>query len=194
MAGVARRKRQMVAELVEVHLGKFKASGAELVNRAADREGDRDRNEGEASLRGRAVPLVDEQDAAVAETRTGAEGANRFVGVPAGRYRAEAEPSPEWAGALAGALTVGTEPVTLGPLGLPPAGNAGEEGALPAEAGVPAEERPGTAVSTAAGTYWALLGATLPTFRSRKDRRSAAEAARHGGTETWRKPRPSGAS
>jgi pyruvate/2-oxoglutarate dehydrogenase complex dihydrolipoamide dehydrogenase (E3) component len=31
MAGVARRKRQMVAELVEVHLGKFKASGAELV-------------------------------------------------------------------------------------------------------------------------------------------------------------------
>src|SRR5262245_15753348 len=31
MAGVARRKRQMVNELVEVHLGKFKASGAELV-------------------------------------------------------------------------------------------------------------------------------------------------------------------
>src|SRR6476660_5403622 len=31
MAGVARRKRQMVAELVEVHLDKFKASGAELV-------------------------------------------------------------------------------------------------------------------------------------------------------------------
>src|SRR5262245_46172543 len=31
MAGVARRKREMVAELVEVHLGKFKASGAELV-------------------------------------------------------------------------------------------------------------------------------------------------------------------
>jgi pyruvate/2-oxoglutarate dehydrogenase complex dihydrolipoamide dehydrogenase (E3) component len=31
MAGVARRKRQMVAELVEVHLAKFKASGAELV-------------------------------------------------------------------------------------------------------------------------------------------------------------------
>ena len=31
MAGVARRKRQMVAELVEVHLGKFRASGAELV-------------------------------------------------------------------------------------------------------------------------------------------------------------------
>src|SRR5262245_47400193 len=31
MPGVARRKRQMVAKLVEVHLGKFKASGAELV-------------------------------------------------------------------------------------------------------------------------------------------------------------------
>ena len=31
MAGVARRKWQMVNELVEVHLGKFKASGAELV-------------------------------------------------------------------------------------------------------------------------------------------------------------------
>ena len=31
MAGVARRKRQMVAELVEVHLSKFKASGAKLV-------------------------------------------------------------------------------------------------------------------------------------------------------------------
>src|SRR5262249_29863842 len=30
-AGVARRKRQMVADLVEVHLGKFRASGAELV-------------------------------------------------------------------------------------------------------------------------------------------------------------------
>src|SRR5262245_42952304 len=31
MAGVARRKRQMVAELLEVHLGKLKASGAEMV-------------------------------------------------------------------------------------------------------------------------------------------------------------------
>ena len=31
MAGVARRKWKMVNELVEVHLGKFKASGAELV-------------------------------------------------------------------------------------------------------------------------------------------------------------------
>src|SRR6185295_15628766 len=31
MAGVAHRKRRMVAELVEVHLGKFRASGAELV-------------------------------------------------------------------------------------------------------------------------------------------------------------------
>jgi pyruvate/2-oxoglutarate dehydrogenase complex dihydrolipoamide dehydrogenase (E3) component len=31
MAGVARRKRRMVNELVEMHLGKFKASGAELV-------------------------------------------------------------------------------------------------------------------------------------------------------------------
>ena len=31
MAGVARRKRRMVAELVEAHLSKFKASGAELV-------------------------------------------------------------------------------------------------------------------------------------------------------------------
>src|SRR5215475_12675330 len=31
MAGVARRKRQMVAELVEMHLARFQASGAELV-------------------------------------------------------------------------------------------------------------------------------------------------------------------
>jgi pyruvate/2-oxoglutarate dehydrogenase complex dihydrolipoamide dehydrogenase (E3) component len=31
MVGVARRKRRMVAELVEIHLGKFRASGAELV-------------------------------------------------------------------------------------------------------------------------------------------------------------------
>jgi pyruvate/2-oxoglutarate dehydrogenase complex dihydrolipoamide dehydrogenase (E3) component len=31
MAGVARRKRQMVDGLIELHLGKFKASGAELV-------------------------------------------------------------------------------------------------------------------------------------------------------------------
>src|SRR3954464_15270501 len=30
-AGIARRKREMVAGLVEVHPGKFKASGAELV-------------------------------------------------------------------------------------------------------------------------------------------------------------------
>src|SRR5262245_27544075 len=31
MAGVARRKRRMVNELMEMHLGNFKASGAELV-------------------------------------------------------------------------------------------------------------------------------------------------------------------
>jgi len=31
MAGVARRKWQMVSELVEIHLGKFRASGAELI-------------------------------------------------------------------------------------------------------------------------------------------------------------------
>src|SRR5262249_53575273 len=31
MAGVARRKRQMVDGLIELHLGKFKASGADLV-------------------------------------------------------------------------------------------------------------------------------------------------------------------
>src|SRR5262249_45260013 len=31
MAGVARRKRQMVDELVELHLANFRASGAELV-------------------------------------------------------------------------------------------------------------------------------------------------------------------
>ena len=31
MAGVARRKWRMVNELVEVHLGKFRASGAELI-------------------------------------------------------------------------------------------------------------------------------------------------------------------
>src|SRR5207253_9185848 len=31
MAGVARRKRQMVDGLIELHLGNFKASGAELV-------------------------------------------------------------------------------------------------------------------------------------------------------------------
>src|SRR5262249_46231405 len=31
MAGVARRKRKMVQGLVEMHLGRFKASGAELV-------------------------------------------------------------------------------------------------------------------------------------------------------------------
>jgi hypothetical protein len=31
MAGVARRKWRMVNELVDIHLSKFKASGAELV-------------------------------------------------------------------------------------------------------------------------------------------------------------------
>jgi hypothetical protein len=148
-------------------------------DRDADHDADGARSEGEASLSGRAVPLVDEQDGAVAETRTGAEGANRFVGVPAGRYQAEAEPSPEWAGAVAGAFTVGTEPVALEPLGLPSAGNAGEEGALPAGAGVPSSEGTAPPDSTAADAYWALLGAILPIFHSRKDRRSAASAARH---------------
>jgi len=51
---------------------------------------------------------------------------------------------------------------------------------LPAEAGVPSEEGPATPDSTAAETYWALLAAALPIFHSRKDRRSAASAARHG--------------
>ncbi|HET6327553.1 MAG TPA: FAD-dependent oxidoreductase [Planctomycetaceae bacterium] len=32
MAGVVRRKRQMVEGLIEMHLGNFKASGAELVD------------------------------------------------------------------------------------------------------------------------------------------------------------------
>jgi hypothetical protein len=128
-------------------------------------------SDGEPRLTDRATLLVDEKNAVVAVTRTGPEGEYRFVGAPAARDRVEAVAYSEWAGTVVRAFTVGTEPVKLGPLALPPAGDAAEEGALPGDEGAPATE--------AADAYWALLGAALPIFLSRKDRRSAAEAARH---------------
>jgi hypothetical protein len=57
------------------------------------------------------------------------------------------------------------------PLAVPPAGDTVDEGALPADEGAPSAE--------AADADGALLGAALPIFLSRKDRRSAAEATRH---------------
>jgi hypothetical protein len=148
-------------------------------DRDADHDADGARSEGEADLSGRAGRLVDEQGAVVAETRTGAEGANRFVGAPAGRYRVEAVACPEWAGTVSPTSTEGTEPVKSAPLTPRPAGDGAEEGALPAEAGVASEEGPATPVSTAVKTFWALLGAALPIFHSRKARRKAAAAPRH---------------
>jgi hypothetical protein len=163
--------------------GQGSRSGDRDSDGACDRDADHDAagapSEGEAGLSGRAGRLGDEQGAVVAETRTGAEGANRFVGVPAGRSRVEAVACPEWAGTVSPASTGGTEPLKLAPLALRPAGGGAEGGALPAEAGVPSEEGPATPASTAAETYWVLLGAVLPVFHGRKDRRSAAEAARH---------------
>jgi hypothetical protein len=66
---------------------------------------------------------------------------------------------------------VDAQPVKLDPPALPPAADAAKEGALPADQGAPATK--------AADAYWTLLGAVPPIFHSRKDRRSAAEAARH---------------
>jgi hypothetical protein len=104
----------------------------------------------------------------VAETLAGAEGANRFVGVPAGL-------SPEWAGTACPAFTVDTEPVTAKPLGLPPAENAPSSGASPADEGASAEEPASFAAADAA---WVLLGAALPAFRRPEERRRPAPAAR----------------
>jgi hypothetical protein len=83
--------------------------------------------------------------------------------VPAGRYRVESDPEPGWQGAASAAFAVDSEPVELVRLALPPAGDAAAEGA-------PATE--------AADAVWLLLGAALPVFHGRKDRRLEVEAAR----------------
>src|SRR5262249_37388075 len=94
-------------------------------------------SDGEPLLSGRVVRLVKATGAVVAVTKTGPEGEYRFDGVPAGQYRVEVEGCSEWAGKASPAFTVGTRPVTLRPLGLPPVGAAAEEGEAPAEAGTP---------------------------------------------------------
>ena len=127
-------------------------------------------SDGEPCLTDRATLLLDEKNAVVVVTRTGPAGEYRFVGAPAARDRVEAVAYSEWAGTVVRAFT-GHRAGEAGPLALPPAANAAEEGAWPADEGAPATE--------AADAYWALLGAALPIFLSRKDRRSAAEAARH---------------
>jgi hypothetical protein len=71
---------------------------------------------------------------------------------------------PGGGGTVSPTFAVGTELAELDPLPLPPAGGAAEEGAPSTEA---------------ADACWALLEAALPIFHSRKDRRSAAQAARH---------------
>src|SRR5262249_8056577 len=103
--------------------------------------GDRNRDDvlsdGEPLLSGRVVRLVKATGAVVAVTKTGPEGEYRFDGVPAEQYRVEVEGCSEWAGKASPAFTVGTRPVTLRPLGLPPVGAAAEGGEAPAEAGTP---------------------------------------------------------
>ena len=140
-----------------------------------DCDGNGDCSDGEPRLSSRVVRLVDEQGAVVAEATTGPEGEYRFAGVPAGQYWVEAEPSPDWDGAVSPAFTVDSEPVTAEPLGLPPAVKALEEGALPADEGAPSAEEPTS--FGAKDAVWVLLGAALPAFRSRQDRRPAATAA-----------------
>jgi hypothetical protein len=132
--------------------------------RSGDRDADGSRSGGEARLSGRAGRLGDEQGAVAADTRTGAEDANRFVGVPAGGYRVEADPGLDWEGAVSLPFTVGTGSVTVDPLALPPSGDAADEGASSTKA-------------TDGGLL--LLGAALPMFLDRKDRRLAAAAARY---------------
>ena len=70
---------------------------------------------------------------------------------------------------------MGTEAVTVEPLGLPPAENAPSSGAWPADEGAPSEE-PGS--FAAADAAWVLLGAALPAFRRPGERRRPAPAAR----------------
>ena len=77
------------------------------------------------------------------------------------------------------AFTVGTRPVTLSPLGLPPAGAAAEEGEAPAEAGAPPAEGPAAVEASTAvmDLVWMVLGGvTLQAFRSCRARRSAPAA------------------
>jgi hypothetical protein len=133
-------------------------------------------SEGESGLSGRAVRLVNEQGEVVAETTTGPEGEYHFAGVKPGRYRVEAAPSPKWGGKVSPAFTVSTGTVTEDPLGLPPAGDAAEEGGLPpAEGALPAET---SASFAAADALWVLLGAALPAVNGTRGRRPAARAAR----------------
>src|SRR5262249_16739095 len=109
----------------------------------------------------------------------GPEGEYRFVGVPAGQYRVEVEGNSEWTDKSSPAFTVGTRPVDLRPLGLPPAGAAAEEGEAPAEAGASPAEGPAM-VEASAGVQdlvWMLMGgvALLP-FHTSGARRSAPAA------------------
>jgi hypothetical protein len=144
-----------------------------------DRNRDGVRSDGEPLLSGRVVRLVKATGAVVAVTKTGPEGEYRFVGVLPGQYRVEAEGDSEWAGKASPAFTVGTRPVTLSLLGLPPVGAAAEEGEAPAEAGAPPAEGPAAVEAPTAVTdlAWLLLGGvTVQAVRSRRARRSAAAA------------------
>jgi 1-phosphatidylinositol phosphodiesterase len=142
-----------------------------------DRDGDGVRSDGEPRLSDRVVRLVDDDNAVVAETTTGADGAYRFVEVPAGRYQVETESGAEWAGATSPAFTVGAEPVWLDPLALPSATHRGAESALPAKDAAPAAK---VAAASNADAVWMLLGAALPAVQSRKVRRTKAPAVRRG--------------
>src|SRR5262249_57922277 len=109
-----------------------------------------------------------------------------FVGVQPGQYRVEAEPCPEWEGAVSPAFTVHTGTVTVDPLGQPLSAEDAADGAAPTEAGAPPAEGPAAVEASTAVTdlVWMLLGGgtllggvTLQAFRSRRARRSAPEGA-----------------
>jgi hypothetical protein len=141
-----------------------------------DGNGDGVWSEGEPPMSGRTVRLVNETGEVVAETRTGPEGEYRFVGVPAGQYRVEAEAGPEWEGAVSQAFTVHTGTVTVDPLGQHPSGEAAEEGASPADKGAsPAKEPAAPTTPKASDAVWMLLGAVVPAFHRRRVRSSARD-------------------
>jgi hypothetical protein len=129
----------------------------------------------EPLLSGRVVRLVDETDSVVAVTTTGPDGVYHCAGVPAGRYRVEADPGLDWQGAVSLSFTVGTEPVTVDPLGLPLAAEVTEQAALPVSVGASSDQGPATPET--ADAVWLLLGMALPMFLDRNDRRSWANTA-----------------
>jgi hypothetical protein len=143
-----------------------------------DCNGDGVWSEGEPRLSGVTVRLVNETGSVMAVTLTGPEGDYCFSKVPAGRYRVEVDPCPEWEGAVSQAFTVSTGTVTVDPLSMLPSGEDAAEGPLLADRGASSAMEPAAPTGLkAADAVWVLLAAALPAFRNRKNRRSATTAA-----------------